>query len=344
MSFWSEQSEVRQYPHAALALSELETAKRGENESRLRLHKVGWSESFGELMLAAEGLSVELALGYTAFDQLCKILGLGSELGFLRGLRAGTLALILQQYTEELSPYEAKLIVHRKVSSLFSGNAHYYVAKRIAAAKSVASTTSNEQWLYCLTLLEQAGWQWSEPCLVQDDLLLAVMFHPKLAFAVKAAEGDFDFLRGLLVLNSEAGVVTSRMLPTVQLFGGPWMVVGDKLTGEALTSDLLDLLEGRVGMFGMTPHLAAASTMNLEPFLTAHAKVTLKETEAYELLVKGGLVRKEAIERVGLLMQQGRRLTGLRCVLDAIEKERSQLNDDPNWCVNHLIKLGLSLW
>ena len=341
MTFWQEPLPVETFSSAAIALARLEVLKLQENQSRLRLHKMEWTESFGELLFSTEGLTVEVALGYVSFSQLCSILGLGCEEDFLRGLRPEAVRSILQQYTETLQPYEVKLVIHRREKAMMLGSiGRYHVVKRMWPARG-NHLLGQEQWLYGLMLLEQAGWELARQLVLEDDLLVAVLYHPQWTLPFKGAETTY--YRGLLLAQSEAGRF-SRSLPALVVPEEWWLPLGDAHLAEALELDWTDLLAGRVGLWGVMPHYKEVDLRDVTLRLSAQANVSLADTAAVGLLMKGGYGRNRSISLVGGLVHPEQPLTGYSVIRNAIQVELRDLEDDPLRVVQRVIKLGLVLW
>lgn len=333
--FWNNPVPVITYPSATAALSEVETLKRGENESRLRLHVVEYSESFDQILMASSGITVELAIGYAAFTQLCQVLGLTPQRDFLRGLPANPVSAILNHYTLTLDPYEAKLVIHRRETTLLGGVAHYYEVKRLWPAKG-DSHIPNERWYYNLMLLEQAGW---EPLkvLISDDLFCAVLKCAENALNVKGQH----FQRGILVTSSE--VNTGHSYPIVINDRNQWMIVGDKLWTSTLDHDIAQLMIGSIGMWGPLVGYRGVEG-EVTTTLAAMVEVSLAEASAAELLMRAGLSRKTSIQVVADIKREQGNVTMWKLSREIIDEEISNLHDDLATSLNHLVKFCTTVW
>ena len=297
------------------------------------------------LLLDSEGMTSELALGYTSFAQVCRVLGLQAQTEFIRGLWARTVVPILQQYTKELGVYEVKMLIHRREVPMFGGMAKYYEIKRLWPATKGSNNggaVNMQHWLFCCTLLEQAGWLWASPLTLCDDRVVVAMYHPSLGFNLK---GQAPLYRGLMLVNSEAGLYPSRWLPLVaQPDAGYWIPVGDVLQAEALQHDLEELLDGRISMFGVCPHLRQIDTSDSVQRLQAYASVVLSQVAGSELLMKAGLTRSEAIEAVAACVRDRQSVTGYNLIVAQIQEQLRAIEADPWSAFQRVIKLGLALW
>jgi hypothetical protein len=341
-----------QYNSAAIALAETDTARRGENDSRLRLLDVKYNEQFDDLFLCSGGTTVDLALSYVSFTQLCKVVGLSPQAAFLRELKSGTAAEVLEQYTDKLkaTPTEVKLVVRRASKPwVFGSVKSYYSIKRLSTRNS-GSNTPTERWLFWLAQFEQYGWLHAMPLLLQDDYLVAVMYDKETIIKV----GDGQVCLGFMVANSEAGITPPRSSAIVYWPDTQqWLPVNEPTVGKQLTQGLAEALEGSIGMFGPLSNFKAAVIGSmLSTTLTAHATMTVDDITAHKLLTTGGLSPVNAIKCVAGLKRNGKgNITNLSTLLEAAREPQLDLTGNSHGtvtgipgAVQSILQLGWALW
>jgi len=344
---WNTSIAPVRYTNAAIALSETDTARRSENDSRLRLLGIKYYDEFGDLFLCNDSGGINLALSYVSFAQLCKIVGLGNQVIFMRGLQPATVASILEQYTDALlsTPTEVKMTVRRSSKDGLLGSVlTYYSMKRIST-RNVATSVPTERWLFWLSQFESYGWEHVRPLLLQDDYLVAAMYDPKTVIKV----GDDYCCLGFIIANSEAGMSPPRSSAIVYFpVSKQWLPVNESTVGKQLVQGLAESLDGNVGMFGpLSGFRSSAKSSMLQPTLTAHATMTIDDIAAHKLLTTGGLNNKGAIECIVKLQRGNTRMTGLALLLLAsrdIDLTSPNKNIDYPTAVQSILQLGWALW
>lgn len=339
---WNTPLKPIKYDMASIALSDVETARRGEAESRLRLININYIDEFGDLFMSEPSTSVEMALTYVSFTQLCKVLGLTSQIDFLRGLNVGTVARILKQYTDDLSdtPTEIKMSVRRESHAGILGSiVQLYVVKRVSTRLSTQGTP-NDRWLYWLAQFESYGWAHAEPLTLCDDHLTTVMYDSRTPIGAGSLMGYLGFM----VSSSEALTAPARTsavvwFPELQ----QWLPINEPLIGKQLANGLAEALSGNVGMFGpLSSFRESVPASQLKFTLQANATTSVDAVTAVRQLTSAGFTTDKAAKIVASVMQADGRVTYLATVLSAL---KSITNDNglPAMMQKRL-QLGWSLW